>query len=135
MSERPAPTRESSRFLRRLVVAMAAFFGIGTIVPNGLALLATDAARAELGAIPYPLYWFHFAMGWAYVVASVGIARRARWGPSLAWGLAVTHALSASVLWLWFFAGNPVEHGTLAMELGREGFWVLIGLYLWNVGR
>jgi hypothetical protein len=124
--------RQRALFLRRVTAAMAALFGLGTVITNGLPLIATEAARATLGRIPYPLYWFEFAMGWLYLGESAGIAWRARWAPPLAWTLAVIHSGSASVLWLWYFAGHPVELRTLVMELLREGFWVLIALYLWR---
>lgn len=132
---RATQARERSRFLRRLVVAMVVFFGLGTVITNGLPLIATGAARAELGAIPYPLFWYLFAMGWAYLAEGIGIARRRGWALPVAWTFAVAHSFSASALWLWFFAGHAVEHGTLVMELLREGFWVLIGFYLWKTGK
>lgn len=130
---RATDARERARFLRRLVVGMVVFFGLGTIASNTLSLLATDAARAEMGAIPYPLFWFELAMGWLYLGQGIGIGLRKRWAMPGAWGLAVVHALSAAALWLWYFAGHPVAQGTLVMELLREGFWVLMGLYLWQV--
>ena len=129
---RATEARERARFLRRLVVGMVVFFGLGTIVSNGLSLLATDTARQELGAIPYPLFWFELAMGVLYLAESVGIGLRKRCAVGGAWGIAVVHALSASALWLWYLAGNPVASGTLMVELAREGFWVLVGLYLWR---
>jgi hypothetical protein len=124
--------RERSRFLRRLVVGMVVFFGLGTIVSNVLSLLATESARASLGPIPYPLFWFELALGWAYLGLGFGIAWRKRWALRGAWGVAVVHAVSATLLWLWYFAGHPIARATLVMELLREGFWVLMGLYLWH---
>jgi hypothetical protein len=127
-----APPREALRFLRVLVAGAVLVFGMGTAGSNLLPLLASEAARAGLGAIPYPLFWFHLGMGCLYLAAGMGIGRQRRWAPPMAWALAALHALSASVLWLWFFAGHPVEPRVLIMELLREGFWVLIGLYLWR---
>ena len=124
--------RAGARFLRRLVVGMALFFGLGTLVRNGAPLLATAAARAELGAIPYPLFWFEFVMGWLYLAEGTAIGLRWRWAHPGAWALAVVHSGSASVLWLWHFAGHPVAGEALLTELLREGFWVLIALYLWR---
>jgi hypothetical protein len=124
--------RATARFLLRLAAGMAFFFGLGTVITNGLALLATEQARAELGAIPYPLFWFDFAMGWFYLGAGWGIGFRRAWAHPLTWSLAVLHSLSASGVWLWYFAGHPVAQGTLLMVLLREGFWVMIGLYLWR---
>ncbi|HKI97516.1 MAG TPA: hypothetical protein VKB51_03475 [bacterium] len=124
--------RRRAFFLRRLTAAMVVLFGLGTVITNGLPLLATDAARAELGHIPYPLFWFEFAMGWLYLSEGVAIAWRARWALPFAWLLAVIHSGSASGLWLWYLAGHQVEVRTLVMELFREGFWVLIALYLWR---
>ncbi len=122
-----------ARLARWVVVATIAAFGLVTVNLNGLLpLLATAEARAELGAIPYPVFWFLFLMGWAYLAAAWGLGRRRRWALELSWTLAVLHALSATVLWLMFFAGSPVEQGLRIMELVREGFWVCIGLYLWQ---
>ncbi len=126
--------RIAARFLRRLVVAMVLFFGLGTVLTNGLPLLATPEARAELGDIPYALFWFDFLVGWLYLGQGVAVALRRRGAMPFAWALAVLHSFSATAVWLWFFAGHPVEHGTLGMVLMREGFWVCIGLYLWRAG-
>ncbi len=125
-------TRARARFLRRLVVGMAVFFGLGTLVRNGLPLLATDAARAELGPIPYPLFGFEFVMGWLYLAEGAAIGLGWRWAQAGAWALALLHSGSASVLWLWHFAGHAVAGEALLTELLREGFWVLIALYLWR---
>ena len=129
---RPGQARARADFLRWLVVGMVAFFGVGTLMRNGLPLLATPQARAELGPIPFPLFVFDFTMGWLYLAEAAAISWRWRWAHPAAWLIAVAHALSASVLWLWYFAGHDVAREALFSGLVREGFWVLIALWLWQ---
>lgn len=123
--------RPAEAFLRRLTAGVVALFGLGTVLSNGAMLfLVTPEGRAQVGPIPLPLLWFDFLAGWAYLAATWGIALRRPWVLPLAWALAIAHALAASGVWLWFFAGHPVNGSTLGLVLAREAFWVLIGLYL-----
>lgn len=115
-----------------MTLVMVVFFGLGTLVTNLLPLLATDEARAELGHIPYALFWYLTLMALGYLATGLMIALRRAGALDMAWSLAILHSVSASLLWMWFFWGNPVEQATLIMELLREGFWVLIGIYLWK---
>lgn len=128
-----APARSITVFLRRLLVFMVAMFGVGTLFSNGtMAFLATPEGRAQIGPIPYPMFLFDFLMGWLYLAEAYGIGWRRRWAHVFAWTLAVLHSFAASGLWLWYLSGHPVRGSALVLVLAREGFWVLIGLYLWR---
>ena len=113
-----------------LLATATGLFGLVTMTSNGMALLAKPEYRATLGDIPYRVFWFDLWAGALYVVTAWGFGMRFRWGLYAAWLLAVLHAGGATVLWLLHFTGTSIEMGTLITSLLREGYWVLVGLYL-----
>lgn len=120
--------------LRRITAAVCFIFGAGTFISNALILLiVSEAGKEALGDVPEPLYWFQATVAVLYMVAAVGIYNGREGAQTLAWLIAVLHALAAAAVWWWHFFGAPVDGGTLFMVLVREGFWVAIAFYLYSV--
>ncbi|MBV2358984.1 hypothetical protein KUH32_04285 [Thalassococcus sp. CAU 1522] len=114
----------------RPVAAIAALFGLATLVSGGRALFGGDAARAAVGdAVPLVL-WFNFAMGAAYLAGAAALFA----GSPLARGIAWTIGLATAAVFAVFIGlaltGTPFEWRTVGAMVLRSGFWLGIALAL-----
>lgn len=125
------PPSQSTRWLRGVAV-LAAVFGLMTIKEGGTVLFGGAAARAAAGAyVPFVL-WFNFLAGFAYVIAAIGLWRRARWAAWLATGIALATALTFAAFGVHVLAGGDYELRTaLAMAL-RTTVWLVIAALAWR---
>lgn len=126
-----------ARFNRRLIAGTVTVFGVGTTISNLVALFVPHGVPIERA--PAAFLTFDALMGLGYLAAAWGIGLERRWSLPWVWTLAVLHALAAALLaTLWVGGGAlpeaAVPASALWVALGREGFWVLIGLYVWKGG-
>lgn len=105
-----------------IAAAVAAIFGLLTVVSGGRALFG----GVDMGAVVPFVLWFNFVAGFAYVLAGIGLWRRARWAPMLSLGIAVaTTAVFAAFLWH-VLSGGAWEARTMGAMILRTGIWAAI---------
>jgi len=116
-----------------VVAALAALFGVATVVAGGRALFgpaaARAAARAASGSYPPAIVWFNFLAGFAYLAAAAGITMGRPWGARLALGIAVATGIALVAFALWAASGGPHEARTAAALPFRAVFWAILGLW------
>jgi len=117
-----------ARFYRRLIAGMSALFGAGTLFFNTVALLAPPEVRHP--GDPVALLAFDAAMGVLYLAIAWGVGWDRDWAVRWVWIVATLHAVSASAAAFGYVGEMGVSGIALTGALVREGFWVLIGLYL-----
>ncbi len=114
-----------------VAAATAVVFGALTVAAGGRALFG----GADMGAVVPFVLWFHFAAGFAYVVAGLGLWRGAGWAPGLSLAIAVaTAAVFAAFLWHVAGGGAHEARTTAAMTL-RTLVWVAIAAVAFRAGR
>lgn len=115
------------------VAIAAAVFGMLTLVSGGSALFGSVQVRQMYGdAVPFVL-WFNFLAGGAYLVASWGLFRRARWATGLAAVIAVATLAVAAAFAVTVTSGTPYEPRTVGALALRSVFWVAVAWFAWRV--
>ncbi len=106
----------------KIVVAVAALFGLLTVFSGGMAL----TGNKEVGnAVPFVL-WFNFFAGFAYLAAAYGLAKRLDWGLKLSIWIAIATALVFAAFGVVVMQGTPYETRTVGAMVIRTGVWVVI---------
>lgn len=115
--------------------AIGLVFGLLTVFSGGMALFGGEAARAAVGnAVPFVL-WFNFVVGFAYVLAGLGLLLNRRWGVWLSIAIAVATALVLAAFGLHVAGGGLYEMRTVGAMLLRTGVWALIAAVSWRSMR
>ncbi len=116
---------------KKTILAMAAVaiaFGALTIKSGGAVLFFNGEARVAAGHYVEFVVWFNFFAGFAYIVAGVGMLRRATW----AVGLAAFIALSTMAVFMAFgvhvVSGGEYEMRTVMAMSVRSLVWLTIAL-------
>lgn len=116
---------------KKTILAMAAVaiaFGALTIKSGGAVLFFNGEARVAAGHYVEFVVWFNFFAGFAYIVAGVGMLRRATW----AVGLAALIALSTMAVFMAFgvhvVSGGEYEMRTVMAMSVRSLVWLTIAL-------
>ena len=108
------------------IVAIA--FGALTVVSGGTALIGGEAVRGMVGnAVPFVL-WFNFLAGFAYIVAGVGLLKRAAWSAPLALLLAAATVAVFAAFGIAVWLGSPFEMRTVGAMTLRSVFWCATAL-------
>jgi uncharacterized membrane protein len=107
---------------------LAVAFGLLTLREGGGVLFGDEARRQAAGHyVPFVL-WFNFLAGFAYIVAGIALAVRARWAAHLALGIAAaTLAVFAAFGWYVVTGGAYELRTVIAMTL-RSTVWLAIAL-------
>lgn len=122
----PAGLRDRYGRRPRVLGAVAILFGLLTVASGGLALFGGEDSRAAVGAaVPFVL-WFNFVAGFAYVVAGIGLWRRARWSVPLAMLIAGATLLVFAAFGMHVLGGGAYEARTVGAMLLRSLVWVAI---------
>lgn len=101
---------------------LAVAFGLLTIASGGRALFG----GADMGAVVPFVLWFNFCAGFAYVLAGIGLWRRAGWAPLLSLVIAsATVAVFAAFLWH-VATGGAWEPRTMGAMTLRSITWLAI---------
>lgn len=119
---------KNSRVLT-IAAVVAVIFGLLTVISGGRALFG----GVDMGAVVPFVLWFNFLAGFAYIIAGLGLWRRAAWASILSAGIAVSTA-AVLVLFLWHVAsGGAWEARTMGALILRTGIWIVIAmLVLWR---
>ncbi len=116
---------KSPNFLKILAV-VALIFGAATILSGGSVIFGSTEIQLAMGDTVSFVVWFNFVSGFAYVLAAIGLLRRAKWGAYLAIAVAVAIALTFAAFGLHIFNDGAFEPRTVAAMVLRTGVWMLI---------
>lgn len=95
-------------------------FGVATVISGGRALFG----NVDMGAVVPFVLWFNFSIGFAYVLAGLGLWRGTPWAPALSVGIAAATAL-VFLAFLWHvWRGGAYEVRTMAAMALRLAVWV-----------
>jgi hypothetical protein len=110
---------------RRAAAAVAAVFGVATVVSGGRVLFGGGAAGA--GAYVPFVVAFNFAAGFAYVAAALALGRR--WGARLAGVIAAATVLVFAAFGVHVATGGAYEPRTVGAMALRSVFWVALAAF------
>lgn len=119
-----APALKQSPWLRTSAV-VALLFGVLTIISGGRTLFSAAAQQQAGNYVPFVL-WFNFLVGFAYVVAGVGLWLRQQWSIWLAATIAAATLLIFAAFGLQIWAGGAYEMRTVGAMGLRTVVWLLI---------
>ena len=111
---------------RWAAAALAAAFGVATIVSGGRVLFGPAAAREAAGAYLPLVVGFNFAAGFAYVAAAAGLALGKRWSAALAAGIAVATLVVFATFGVHVATGGAYERRTVVAMAFRSAFWLAL---------
>jgi hypothetical protein len=103
---------------------LALAFGLLTLKAGGSVLLGGEAAGAAAGAYVPFVVWINLLLGFAYVVAGVGLWRWRRWTAPLAATIAVITLTTFAAFGLHVALGGAYETRTVAAMAVRSLFWL-----------
>lgn len=104
----------------------AVLFGLLTISSGG-AVLFNEAARQAAGNYVGFVVWFNFLVGFAYIVAGIGLWRWQHWAVWLSLAIAAVTLLVFIIFGLYVLGGGSYELRTVIAMTGRTFIWSLIG--------
>jgi len=120
-----------SNIITWIIAMVALLFGMMTIKSGGQVLLGDEVALAAAGDyVPFVL-WFNFAAGFAYLIASVGIALRKQWSVWLSFLIAVSTLLVFAAFGLHIFLDGAYETRTVGAMILRATVWVIISILVY----
>lgn len=113
-----------------IAAAVAVIFGLLTVISGGRALFG----GVEMGAVVPFVLWFNFVAGFAYVIAGVGLWRRAAWASMLSVCIVVSTA-AVLLFFLWHInSGGAWEARTLGAMILRTSIWIAIATFVLRCG-
>jgi hypothetical protein len=111
-----------------LAAAVAAAFGVVTIVVGGHTLFGGPDARAAAGDIVMFVLWFNFLAGFAYVAAGAGLFWWRRWAAQLSAAIAAATVAVFAAFGLHVLAGGAFEARTVGAMTLRSLVWIAIAV-------
>ena len=106
------------------VAAVAAVFGVATVVSGGRVLFGGPGARAAAGAYVGFVVVCTFAAGVTDLAAAAGLAWGRRWSVGLGAALASTTLLVFAAFGVHVAAGGEFEGRTVVAMSFRAAFWI-----------
>ena len=116
----------------RLTSVAAVGFGVITIVAGGAILAGEGAARDAAGQYVAFVLWFNFLVGFAYVLAGVGLWAQRRWSVGLGLAIALATAAVFTAFGVYVFNGGVFEQRTVFAMGFRLLFWVFFSVVAWR---
>ncbi len=105
--------------------AVAALFGLVTIIVGGRTLLQLAGGEAGAAIVPFVL-WFNFLAGFAYVAAAAGLAAWKRWAALLSAVIAIATILVFTAFGIHVLLGGAFEPRTVGAMALRSVIWIVI---------
>lgn len=118
-----------------ILAAVGLVFGVATVFSGGKVLFGDDAARAAVGDYVPFVVWSNFLMGFAYILAAIGLLRRQPWAAWLAVGIVAVTVSTFVGLAVHILNGGAFEPRTVAAMALRLGVWLMIASTAWRVLR
>ena len=120
---------KQSVFLRILGV-VAILFGIMTLKSGGATLFIDSATREVSGNfIPF-VVWSNFLMGFAYIIAGIGIWLNQNWTKVLTIGIVTITLLTFFVFGIYILMDGVFEIKTVKVMTFRSLFWIFVLLMM-----
>jgi|TARA_B100000315_G_scaffold258633_1_gene311486 hypothetical protein len=117
------PTLFKSPKLLQILAVVALVFGIASIFSGGQVLFGSSTARLAAGNYISFVVWSNFIGGFAYIVAAIGLLKRAQWGAHLALAITVATVIIFATLGVVIFTGEAFEIRTIGAMILRTGLW------------
>lgn len=118
-----------------LLAAIALLFGALTIKSGGAVLFFDGEARAAAGNYVGFVLWFNFLAGFLYILAGVGLFKRAWWAPPLAATIALLTLMIFAAFGLHILNGGAFEQRTIGAMSLRFSVWVIIAVFAYRGRR
>ncbi len=119
----------------RIAAGVAIVFGLLTVISGGRALFGSDAARTNLGdVVPFVLQ-FNFMAGFVYILAGIGLLRRARLAVAVSLAILAVTFLVMLAFGLHIQRGGAYEMRTVAAMTLRIAIWAVISKVAWTYIR
>ena len=131
------PSSQPERSMGTLIVTVVAVvFGLLTIKSGGAVLFIGGEFRQQAGNyVPFVL-WFNFLVGFAYLVAGIGLWKRQRWAAWLAIMIVAASVSVFALLGLHINSGGSYEMRTVIAMTARCSIWAVIALFsYWTILR
>ena len=114
---------KSPKFLH-VLAAVGLIFGIATVISGGQVIFGPEEKRLAAGAYVPFVVWFNFIAGFAYMMAAIGLFRRARWGAYFAIAIAAATALVFAAFGAHILMDGAFESRTVGAMVLRTGVWI-----------
>jgi len=119
-----------------IISAIAIAFGVLTLKSGGEVLFINGAGRDAAGNfVPFVL-WFNFSMGFAYIIAGIGLWLQKSWGVWLAMFIAAATLIVFAIFGIHILQGGLYEQKTLGAMTLRSGVWLVVSAFAyWKIIR
>ena len=112
----------------KIIATIAILFGLLTLKSGGEVLFIDGAGRAAAGNyVPFVL-WTNFLLGFAYIIAGIGIWLQKPWAVTLAIIIATITFILFIALGLHINGGGSFEPRTIKAMVLRLGVWTFIAI-------
>lgn len=113
------------------VVFIAIAFGILTIKSGGAVLFIDGMARAAAGNYVGFVVWFNFLVGFAYIIAGIGLWLNKYWATKLAIGIATATITVFAIFGLHIIMDGNYEMRTVVTMSLRSAIWIIIAVIVY----
>lgn len=120
--------KQDRSLLMRIWAVIAILFGLLTITSGARVLFGSAAEKLAAGNVVDFILWCNFLLGFVYVIAGIGLWRRAAWAVKLAAIIATTTLLMFISLGVYIAGGGSYENRTLSAMVLRSVFWFTLYL-------
>ena len=111
-----------------IFAAVGLLFGVVTLISSGRVLFGDSPLRQMASQDVLSIVWFNFYAGFAYIIAAIGLFKRARWAAWLASTIVGATLIAAATYTVNKLSGGSSELLT-AWALGlRAGVWLIIAM-------
>ena len=122
----PCPAAFKSPKLLQVLAVFALIFGVASIVSGGQVLFGADAVRLAAGDYMPFVVWFNFIAGFVYIVAAIGLLKRAQWSAHLALAIAIATVTVFAAFGIAVIFGEAFEIRTIGAMILRSGLWLAV---------
>ncbi len=112
-----------------IVAAVAVVFGLLTIKSGGTVLFVDGKFREYAGQYVPFVVWCNFLMGFAYLLAGIGLWIQNRWAVWLSVFIVATSLIVFGAFGIHIFQGGLYELRTIVAMSFRIIVWVIIAIY------
>ena len=119
-----SPVAKRSRWVGALAI-VAVVFGVATLISGGRTLFDAETQQRAGNYVAFVL-WFNFVVGFAYIVAGVGLWFQQRWSIWLSFAIAAATLVVFAAFGLQIWRGGSYEMRTVGAMVLRAITWIAI---------